>query len=87
VRFEGTNYTRANFANYQAAASPHDANSLAQNPSFTNAGGSYALDTDFQLQSGSPCLNAGADLGLTDDYAGKPRPVGSGPDLGAYEYQ
>lgn len=40
----------------------------------------------YELQSGSPCIDA-ADSASTpaEDYAGTPRPQGSGPDMGAYE--
>jgi len=41
---------------------------------------------DFQLQSGSPALDRGADIGITIDLNGSPRPVGFS-DLGCYERQ
>lgn len=62
-----------------------DADSLAEDPLFTNASGNYSLASDFQFQSSSPAINAGTDVGLTEDYAGNPI-VGT-PDIGAYEYQ
>jgi hypothetical protein len=40
--------------------------------------------SDFNLQSASPCRNAGVDVGLTEDYAGNA--VANPPDIGAYEY-
>jgi hypothetical protein len=44
---------------------------------------------DFQLQNGSPALGIGADVSsvVATDYAGtsRPQPVGSSPDLGAWE--
>jgi hypothetical protein len=44
---------------------------------------------DFKLQSGSPALGIGADVSsvVATDFAGTPRPqpVGSSPDLGAWE--
>jgi parallel beta-helix repeat protein len=52
------------------------------NPKFVNAAG-----RDFRLQSSSPCINAG--IAITDntvDYDGNLRPIGSGWDIGAYEY-
>jgi hypothetical protein len=52
-----------------------DANPLMTNP--TNG--------DFTLQSISPCINAGTDVGLTEDYDGDHVPYGSAPDIGAYE--
>ena len=56
-----------------------DANSITGDPLFTGA-------SDYTLQSGSPCVNAGTDTDLTDDLAGNPRPVGA-YDIGAYERQ
>jgi len=40
-------------------------------------------NSDFRLQAGSPCIDAAADLGVTDDFEGNPRQQ---PDIGAYEY-
>jgi hypothetical protein len=57
-----------------------DANSISNDPSFTDE-----ANDDFTLQEGSPCINAGVDVGLTEDYAGNPI-VGT-PDIGAYEKQ
>jgi len=39
---------------------------------------------DYRLQAGSPCINAGVDIGLTTDYAGNA--IVGLPDIGAYEY-
>jgi hypothetical protein len=41
---------------------------------------------DFHLQSGSPAVNTGTNLGYSTDLAGSVVPVGSAPDLGVYEY-
>jgi len=46
-------------------------------PLFKNAGGSYLLELDFDLQTTSPCINAGVDV--TIDY------LGPAPDIGRYE--
>jgi len=54
---------------------------IISNPYFANAGA-----RDFHLQSGSPCIDVGASVGLTRDYDGRAVPQGSGPDLGAFEY-
>ena len=40
---------------------------------------------DFSLSTGSPAINAGVDVGLTEDFIGNP--VTGNPDIGAYEYQ
>jgi chitodextrinase len=39
---------------------------------------------DFRLQTGSPCINAGTNLGYLKDIAGTI--INGNPDLGAYEY-
>jgi uncharacterized repeat protein (TIGR02543 family) len=41
---------------------------------------------DFHLKSGSPCIDAGTNVGLTRDFEGDLVPQGSGPDMGVYEY-
>jgi hypothetical protein len=42
---------------------------------------------DYHLGAGSPAVNTGRDEGITLDLDGQPRPVGQGPDMGAYEQQ
>jgi len=44
-------------------------------------------NNDYVLQGGSPCINAGIDVGLTQDYDGNTVPNGWAVDIGAYEYQ
>jgi len=41
---------------------------------------------NFKLNPHSPCINAGTDVSLTEDYEGNAVPQGSAPDIGAYEY-
>ncbi len=55
--------------------------SLSVDPRFTDA----AL-RDFTLQSSSPAIDAGIDVGLTQDFAGGMVPQGAAPDMGAYEH-
>jgi hypothetical protein len=55
------------------------------NPRFINSGRSYSKDLDFALQSTSPAINKGANVGLSTDYTGNP--ISGIPDIGAYEYQ
>jgi hypothetical protein len=43
------------------------------------------LRPDYQLQGGSPCRDAGIDIGVAVDIAGVSRPVAKGFDMGAYE--
>jgi len=54
------------------------------NPLFVNT---TAGSEDLHLQVASPAIDAGTDLGVTDDKDQAPRPSGSDPDMGAYEYQ
>jgi hypothetical protein len=53
-------------------------------PLFKNTSGSYSKDLDFVLQSISPAINKGTDVGLNTDYSGNP--VSGLPDIGAFEY-
>lgn len=59
-----------------------DTDPVNANPLFVNPG------TDFHLQSGSPCIDAGYDTSsvVQRDYDGNLRPQGAGYDIGAYEY-
>lgn len=41
---------------------------------------------DYHLQSSSPAINSGINLGYTLDYANQAVPQGGIPDIGAYEY-
>ncbi len=50
------------------------------NPLFVNLAG-----RDFHLNSGSPAINAGIPLGYSRDYDNLSVPVGSAPDMGAFE--
>jgi hypothetical protein len=54
---------------------------IKDNPDFVTPG------SDFHLQAGSPCINAGIALGqafITTDYDGDP--IGAVPEIGAYKY-
>ena len=41
---------------------------------------------DFRLQANSPAIDKGLDVGVSIDLNGRPRPVGEGFDIGAYEF-
>lgn len=60
-----------------------DTNSITTDPLFLNAGGSFALATDFKIRFDSPCKSGtGTDVGLTSDYFSLPY-VGSRYPIGA----
>jgi hypothetical protein len=63
-------------------ASGQDAHSVNSNPLFVST-----PSPDFHLQPTSPCINAGVNVGLTQDYDGKSVPKGGTPDIGAFEYE
>jgi hypothetical protein len=65
-----------NFADWQTN-SGQDANSVTGDPLFIS-------NSDYSLQSGSPAIDAGTDLGLTHDINGNL--IVDTPDIGAYEY-
>ena len=68
----------ATWAEWKVAT--YDANGINSDPLFTD------LDSnDFTLQLFSPCIDAGTDVGLTEDYAGNEVSQGSAPDIGAHE--
>ena len=56
-------------------------NSISADPKFKDPG-----NGDFRLQSSSPAIDAGVDVGIRTDLEGKNRPSGNGVDLGAYEF-
>lgn len=56
-----------------------DAHSLNVDPKFVST-------TDFHLQPTSPLINAGTNVGLSQDYYGTYVPQGLAPDIGAYEF-
>jgi hypothetical protein len=62
-------------------ASQRDLHSLGGNPQFSNVG-LY----EFTLLFTSPCIDAGVNVGLTQDHNGNPVPFGSTPDIGSFEY-
>jgi hypothetical protein len=59
------------------AAYPQDVHSVSGDPLFMSF-------TDFHLQPGSPAINEGVNVGLTEDYDGEV--VSDPPEIGAYEY-
>lgn len=64
------------------AFSGQDRHSVAQDPCFVDA-----ASHDFHLISGSPCIDAGLDVGLKEDFEGIPIPQNVLPDIGVFEYR
>jgi hypothetical protein len=52
-----------------------------KDPLFVN----YSIN-DFRLRANSPCIDKGADVGVTHDHDGNIRPQGAGYDIGAFEF-
>jgi len=78
ITWAGTDYTSEQFSSYQRA-SGQDVNSFPDDPEF--------IDTDkddLNLSIGSPCINEGVYVGLTQNFEGNYIPQGSAPDIGAY---
>jgi len=71
---------RLTLAEWQAATG-QDADSFAQHPNFRDGPGA-----DFHIGFDSPCIDAGVDVGRTEDRDGNPIPAGVAPDIGAYEH-
>lgn len=63
-----------------------DPSSITTDPAFVNAGGSYLLDTDFQIPTDSPCKDAGVNVGIGTCYFEVTIPSGVAPDIGVHEY-
>ena len=45
------------------------------------------LNDNYHLRFGSPAIDHGIDADVYTDLDGDPRPIGSGFDIGAYEFQ
>jgi PKD repeat protein len=86
---DSSGYRYYNFAGWKALSRPgctFDPQSRAQDPQFINLSGSFSRDSDFQLQSSSPAIDAGVNVGISQDRLGTPIPQGFAPDIGVYEY-
>ena len=62
------------------AATGFDTNGKWEDPKLIDA-----VNGDFRLQSDSPCIDTGVDVGLTVDFDGIPLGRGTNPDIGAFE--
>ena len=72
------------FAAWKTQASA-DAHSVLADPRFDNASATLSQPNDFKPRPISPAIDAGADVGLANDYFGNPIPQGTHPDIGIYE--
>jgi PKD repeat protein len=79
ANINGTSYNSGGFAAYKSATG-WDAHGKWEDPKFVNASGE-----DFHLQSSSPNIDAGQNLGLTRDFYGNSVPSGASADIGAHE--
>ena len=69
----------SNFASWKTNSSQDGNSPTPADPLFVNA-----ASDNFQLQSASPAIDAGVDVSLTQDFAG--RVISGLPDIGAYEF-
>jgi len=80
-RFKSGTYR--NFSGWQSLSAPNclfDPHSKLGNPLFVDA-----PNSNFQLQSSSPAIDAGINVGLSRDRVSTLIPQGFAPDIGAYE--
>ena len=61
-----------------------DAHSITANPLFVVP--NPQTGRDFMLRPGSPCIDSGNNVGLSQDFNGRPIPQGKGPEIGAHEF-
>lgn len=69
-----------NFIEFQSLG--YDVHSFFADPLFVNLDGN-----DFHLQSGSPAIDSGVDLGHSIDFDDNSVPFGDAQDIGAFEFQ
>ncbi len=76
------NLVWGNVQNYVGAATAGTGD-VSLDPGFVDP-----ADKDYRLRADSPAIDGGVSWsGMTSDLDGNPRPVGGGPDLGAFENQ
>jgi hypothetical protein len=74
----GVRYPEARFAQYRAEAG-QEAHSRAGDPLFRDA-----ARRDYHLRPGSPCIGAGVELDVGEDFDRRPRRAGAKQDAGAF---
>ena len=75
IGYNGTNYS---FSSWQGLG--YDANSINSDPLFTDPN-----NYNVTVSPVSPTINAGTDVGLSQDFLGVAVPQGTSPDIGLYE--
>jgi hypothetical protein len=80
ISFKDARYTMAQFPAYQSAWNK-EARSIVARPGWVDLS-----KGDLHLTGQSPCIDAGADVGIKSDYEGNSIPHGRAPDIGAYEF-
>ncbi len=73
-------WTKTQFASYQTANS-EDAHSFMANPLMANAD-----INNYHLTGSSPCIGAGTNTGIGNDFDLNPRPSTGAYDIGAYQF-
>jgi hypothetical protein len=74
-----TNATIPDYTNSTVSNQTFNNNQVGVNPLFVSS-------TDYSLSGSSTAIDAGIDVGLTEDYSGNAVPYNSVVDIGAYEY-
>lgn len=76
--YQGTSYTKDNFAQYQQETGL-DGNSNIADPEFIGS-----TSDNYHITFTSPAKDSGADMGLQEDFDGNP--IIGQPDIGAFEF-
>jgi hypothetical protein len=74
-------YSRSNNLYYNSSAPTGETGRLTADPLFTDV-----ASNNYSLRINSPAINAGANLGYLQDFAGNTVPQGGVPDIGAIEF-
>ncbi len=77
IDYNGSGYS--DLKAFRAAYPSLEVNSIDANPQFVGD------ESDFHLHPLSPCIDAGVDVSLTQDFEGNAVPFGNNLDIGAYE--
>jgi len=81
IHFKDAKYTMARFPAYQTEWNK-EPKSIVADPRWVDP-----EKRDFHLTSGSPCVDAGVEVGVKEDFDRVPIPQGAAPDIGAYEFR